>query len=684
MNLPINNPVLIFTLILFIILFVPILLNKLKIPYLIGLIVAGALIGPNGFNLMLRDSSIILFGTVGLLYIMFLAGLEMDMNEFKKSAGRSIVFGALTFIIPMTLGILLGYYVLKFHLYSSILLASLFASHTLIAYPIISKLGITKNKAVNTTLGGTIITDTLALLVLAVIVGMSTGEVNDEFWVKLIISLLIFGSVVLIGFPILGKWFFKKFDDNISQYIFVLGLVFLSAFLSEIAGVEAIIGAFLAGLALNRLISKTSPLMNRIHFVGNALFIPFFLIGVGMLIDYRVFTKGYESIVVAILMTLVATTAKYIASFFTQKIYRFSIDERRVIFGLSNAQAAATLAAVLVGYNVILGYTPEGEPIRLLNDSVLNGSIVMIFVTCIIATMSAQKGGQAIALSESSIDSETIKTDEERILIPISNPETINELVNLSLAIKSKSNTNGLYTLTIINNASADENEEKNARKILMNATSMASAADTIFNELIRYDINVVNGISGVVREYKISDLILGLHHKKGITDTFLGTLTEGILSKANTTTYIYKSVQPLSTINRHLVFVPSFAEKEIGFNNWLEKIVNISINSAAQLVFYGNSNSFELIKKYLQKRSIIAEFKNFSEWNDFLVLTKEIQKDDCLIFILSRKDRISYDSYMSKLPNYLNKYFTDNSFILVYPIQLIDIKEIDSEIPVL
>jgi Kef-type K+ transport system membrane component KefB len=331
-NLPLTNPVLIFTLILFIILFAPIILNKLKIPHLIGLIIAGAIIGPFGLNLMLRDSSIILFGTVGLLYIMFTAGLEIDLNDFKKNSSKSLVFGLYTFIIPMTLGTVTGLYILHFSWQTSLLLASMFASHTLIAYPIISKLGIVKNRAVSIAVGGTLITDTLALLVLAVIVGMVKGEINNEFWIRLSISVLVFGLTIMFGFPIIGRWFFKNYEDRISQYIFVLGMVFLAAFLAEAAGIEAIIGAFLAGLALNRLIPSTSPLMNRIEFVGNALFIPFLLIGVGMLVDYRAFFKDFETIKVALIMTFVATLAKFLASWFTQKTYKLTRDERRVIF----------------------------------------------------------------------------------------------------------------------------------------------------------------------------------------------------------------------------------------------------------------------------------------------------------------------------------------------------------------
>ncbi|CAM4088822.1 cation:proton antiporter [Gillisia limnaea] len=668
--LPLTNPVLKFLLILVIILFAPIILNKIKIPQLLGLIIAGAVVGPNGINLMERDSGIILSGTAGLLYIMFLAGLEIDLADFKKNSKKSLVFGFYTFIIPMILGILSGYYLLEFSLPTSVLLASMFASHTLIAYPLISKMGVAKNKAVNITVGGTMITDTLALLVLAVIVGMTTGEVNAEFWVRLSISILVFGLIVMLLFPIIGRWFFKRFDDSVSQYIFVLAMVFLGAVLAEMAGIEAIIGAFLSGLALNRLIPHTSPLMNRIEFVGNAIFIPFFLIGVGMLIDYRVFFKDVETIKVATVMIVVATTAKFLAAYITQKTYKFSVDERRLIFGLSNAQAAATLAAVLVGYNIITGETETGEPIRLLSESILNGTILMILFTCTIASFVAQKGAKNIALLESTDTTSDDEENQEKILIPISNIETTDELINLGVTIKSKKNKEGLYALSIVDNNTRDGSADKQARKILSKAAITASATDNLLHELLRYDLNIVNGITSVVKEHKITDLILGLYINKGISESFLGNLTEGILTKCNTTTLIYKPAQPLGTIKRHIIIVPENAEKDIGFPFWLIKVWNIARNSGAKLLFYANNDTLKFIKEVQSKHPIECAFEEFSDWDDFLILARGFQKDDNLIIVLSRKDTPSYHSNMTKIPSYLNKYFKETSYILIYPMQ--------------
>jgi Kef-type K+ transport system membrane component KefB len=670
---PLENPILKFLVILLIILFAPILLDRVRIPHLLGLIIAGAIIGPFGFNLITRDSSIILSGTAGLLYIMFLAGLEIDMADFKKNAVKSTTLGLLGFIIPMFLGTVAGFYLLGYSILTSVLMASMFSSHTLITYPIVSKLGIAKNKAVNITVGSTLITNVLALLVLAVVVGMTSGEVNLNFALKLVVSFVIFSSVIMLGFPFIASWFFKRYDDNVSQYVFVLVMVFMGAVLSELAGIEGIIGAFLAGLALNRLIPRTSPLMNRIDFVGNAIFIPFFLLGVGMLIDFRAFFTDIETLIVAFTMSVIATVGKYIPALIIQKSFGFSVDQRRLIFGLSNAQAAATLAAVLVGYNVIIGETADGEPVRLLSESILNGTIIMILVTCTIASFETQKGAQKIARDENANFEDEENEPEERILIPISNPETVDELLHLSAMIKSKRNKRGLFALNIINNSNNDPEPEaiKKARKILEDAAITAASIDIHLTELLRYDLNIVNGITSIIKEHRITDLVLGLHVSKGISESFLGNLTEGILAKSNKTTLVYKPAQPISTIQRHFIVMPENAEKELGFPFWILKVWNISRNTGDKLLFHGTESTLNILKELQSKQPIDANFYVFNDWDDILILTKDIKIDDNLIIIMSRRHKTSYHPKMSNVPNYLNNYFQNNSFILIYPMQI-------------
>ena len=684
-SLPLKNPVLQFSLILFIILFAPVLFNRLKIPSLISLIIAGAVIGPHGLNLMLRDSSIILFGTVGVLYIMFLAGLEIDVEDFRKNSRNSILFGLYTFFISIFLGIAVGKYILAFSWPSSILIGSIFASHTLIVYPIVSKLGISKDKAVNIAIGGTIITDILALLVLAVVVEMSLGELATGFWVRICIGITIFSLIVLLLFPVIARWFFKRFDDSVQQYLFVLAMVFFGAFLAEAAGVEPIIGAFLGGLALNRLIPHTSPLMNRIKFVGNAIFIPFFLIGVGMLIDIRAFFKDYETLKVAAVITLAATVAKYLSAWITQKLFGFTLDQRRLIFGLISAHAALALATVLIGYNIITGHSPNGIPVRLLDESVLNGTVLFILITCTLATIVGQKGAQNIALADTleEVAETGVSGTEERILIPMKELSTVDELVNLSVTVRSGKATNGIYALHVADNSIADDVVEKYAGKLLEKAAHAASSTDYELKRLIRYDSDVVNGIAGVIREQKITDLILGLHHEGSLTDSLIGSLSENILGRCNITTFIYKSVQPLATIKRTILVVPAGAENEIGFVLWIQKVTNIIRNTGSKLFVYATKQTLVYLKDAYSKSLSHAEYKVIKDWDDFLMVSREIKIDDNLIVVMSRKNHLSYHGKMAKMPTYLNKYFQKNSFILIYPVQTCIVEDTCEDTPV-
>ncbi len=666
-SLPLTDPVFKFLVILLIILFVPIISDRLRIPHLLGMILAGVLIGPYGINLMTRDSSIILSGTAGLLYIMFLSGLEIDMNDFRKNAGKSSLLGLYGFIIPMVLGTFASLWLLGFPVTTSVLLASMFASHTLITYPIISKFGIARNRAVNISVGSTLITNVLALTVLAIIVALTHGNLNSSFWVRLSISYLLFAAVIIFLFPVVSRWFFKRYSDNISQYIFVLTMVFLGAVLSSLAGIEPIIGAFLAGLALNRLIPRTSPLMNRIDFVGNAIFIPFFLIGVGMLIDYRAFVNP-ETIRVALVMTLTAIIGKFIPSWFIQKHFRYTADERRIIFGLTNSQAAATLAAVMVGYNIIISYGADGEPVRLLSDSILNGTIVMILVTCTVASFVTQRGAQRIALVD--LSTEEAAAETERILLPLSNPDNIDELISLSTILKAKSNTDGLLTLNILSSSRADPEDERSARKLLEQAAIAASGADVRVKSIVRYDSNLVAGITNVIKENRITDLLLGLHVRKNMIDSFLGRLTTGLLARSNCTTYIYRPVQPVSTLRRHFIIIPERAEDEPGFSFWLSKIWNIALNTGARIIFYSTGRTERLLRQIAESHPINAEFRQLNEWHEFTALSDEIKRDDNLVIVLSRKNFISYLPAMEKIPEYLDSYFARTNLLLIYPSQ--------------
>lgn len=667
LSLPLEDPVLKFLVVLIIILSAPLLLNKIKVPHLLGLIIAGAIIGPNGFNVLSRDSSIVVTGTTGLLYIMFLAGLEIDMGDFKKNKWKSLTFGLYTFIVPFVLGFVGSYYLLGFSFLTSVLFASLFSSHTLIAYPLVSKLGVAKNLAVNITVGGTMITDVLALLVLAVVVGMSQGEVGSEFWIKLSASVLAFGLVVLLVFPIIGRWFFKKVDDKISQYIFVLVMIYLAALLAELAGVEAIIGAFLAGLALNRLIPHTSSLMNRVEFVGNAIFIPFFLISVGMLIDFKVFFKSWETIQVASVMLVASILGKYVAAVLTQKTFRLTKQEGKLIFGLSSASAAATLAAVMVGYNIILSESESGEPVRLLNEHVLNGSILLILISCTISSFISMASAEKIAEAENEDTLTGNNHEQENILLTLNYEGMVDKTVNLGLLVKNHSNTENMFGLNVINE---DKNESsiKNAEKILSYAVNTASAADVKLKPLTRYDNDVVNGINNVVKEQKITDLIIGLEDEKGFSASFADNLYNGYLQNDDINIFVYHAAQPLSTVKRYLVMIPENAHLESGFFHSLARVWNIGKNSGAVISFYAPENIITILKKIIKKVNIEADFIVTEAWADAEKKAEKIKDNEGLILILAKRGMTSYFPKMRYIPDFLNTKLQNKNYMLIYP----------------
>lgn len=672
LSLPLEDPLLKFLIELIIILCIPLLLNKIKVPHLLGLIIAGAVIGPNGFNVLARDSSIVVTGTTGLLYIMFLAGLEIDMGDFKKNKWKSITFSIYTFIVPFVLGFIGGYYILHFSILTSVLFASLFSSHTLIVYPMISKLGIAKKLAVNITVGGTMITDVLSLVVLAVVVGMSQGEVGTAFWIKLSFSMLVFALIVLLVFPIIARWFFKNVEDKISQYIFVIVMIYLAALLAELAGIEAIIGAFFAGLALNRLIPHTSSLMNRVEFVGNAIFIPFFLISVGMLIDFNAFIQSWETLGVASIMLIASIGGKYAAAILTKKTFRLTNDEGTLIFGMSAASAAATLASVMVGYNIILSETEAGEPIRLLNEHVLNGSILLILVSCTISSFVSMASAQRISDSDKEETVAGTSHEKENILMALNHEETVEKIVNLGLLIKTKTNKDGIFALNIINEEKS-ESSSKNAEKLLGSAVNMAAGADVKVNPITRHDNDVVSGINNVVKEKNITDLIIGLEEEKGFSPSFIYNLYNGYLRNKEINVIIYHAVQPIATIKKYTVVIPFNAEREAGFFHSLLRIWNIGKNSGAKMNFYANNKTIEVLKRIIKKANIEAVFNNVTSWKELQEVSYNLETDEGLILLMPDRNMHSYFFQMQNIPELLNKNMKNHNYMLIYPFTKID-----------
>lgn len=666
-ELPITDPTWIFFLVLVIILFAPILLSRLRIPHIIGMILAGVMIGEHGFNVLVRDSSFELFGKVGLYYIMFLAGLEMNMEDFKSIRTKAIVLGLLAFVIPITLGFFSNVFILKYGFITSVLLASMYASHTLISYPIVIRYGISRQRSVSIAVGGTAVTDTLTLLVLAVISGLFKEESSDMFWMWLVAKVICLSVLIIFLFPRIGRWFFRKYDDNVVQFIFVLAMVFLGAGLMELVGMEGILGAFLAGLVLNRLIPHVSPLMHHLEFVGNALFIPYFLIGVGMMIDVRILFGHGTALKVALVMTVMAMISKWIACWATQKIYRMATLERELMFGLSNAQAAATLAAVLVGYNIIL---PNGD--RLLNEDVLNGTVVLILFTCIISSFVTERAARKMAVQEDFESVGNKPREEENFLIPVANPETLEYLMGMALVMKDPKRKDGFTALNVINDNATSEARQVQGKRLLEHVAMLATAADMTVNTLTRYDLNIASGIIHTLKEYNATEVIIGLHRKATIVDSFLGGITESLLKGMHRQLLIVKCLMPVNTMRRIIVAVPPKAEFEVGFFKWIERVCRIGSQLGCRVHFYAHPDTLVYLKGYIGKmhKGVRSEFSELASWDDLLLLTDQVNYDHLLIIISARRGFISYDPAFERLPQQISKYFSNNSLIVLYPDQ--------------
>ena len=660
--LPVTDPTWIFFLVLCIILFAPMLMGKLKVPHIVGMILAGVAVGPFGFNILDRDSSFELFGKVGLYYIMFLASMEMDLQHLKRIRWQALTLGLAAFIIPLAMGVATNVYLLHYGLATSVLLASMYASHTLIAYPIVIRYGVARQRSVSIAVGGTIVTDTLTLLVLAIISGMFHEEVQGWFGIVLLLKVVVLSALIVFSFPRIARRFFRRYNDPVLQFIFVLAMVFLSAALMEIIGMEGILGAFLAGIVLNRLIPYSAPLMHHLEFVGNALFIPYFLIGVGMIIDLRVLFGSADALKVAAVMITVAMGGKWIAAWLTQKSFAMSVLERDLMYGLSNAQAAATLAAVLVGYNIIL---PSGE--RLLNEDVLNGTILLILVTCVVSSLITEKAARKLAVSDENIN-EGRQPDEDSVLIALAYPDTVDGLVNTALLMRNDKTDVPLSAINVV--LDNDDKAREHGNKMLESATAIAAAANVQMQTRIRLATNLSNGIIHCMKENDYSELLVGLHAQSSPTESFFGPVLISLLNRLNRQISMVRCTVPVNTLRRIHVAVPAKAQFEAGFYHWVERVARLAVGVGCRITYYIHPDTQRILQRYLTVHfpSIRAEYVTTDGGNELKRLSKEVREDHMLVIVLARRGSISFRPSFEHIPRQINKYYRETGLMLIFP----------------
>jgi Kef-type K+ transport system membrane component KefB/mannitol/fructose-specific phosphotransferase system IIA component (Ntr-type) len=656
-TLPFTDPVLIVALATLIFLAVPILAERVRVPGVIGLIVAGAAVGPHGFGLLARDQTIVLLGTVGLLYLMLMVGLELDLHQFNRYRNRSIVFGLLSFLIPAALGLGLGL-ALGYSAASALLLASAFSSHTLLAYPIASRMGIVRNEAVTTALGGTILTEILALLLLAVVANSAGGAApTPGFWLRLAVSFGVYVGVVMWGLPRLGRWFFRQAGEGGAEFIFVLASLFTVSYLSHAAGVEPIVGALLAGLALNRLVPAHGPLMNRIHFVGNTIFIPFFLLSVGMLVNVRALDSG-RAWTISIVLTAGVVGAKWLASKVTEKAFGYDADEGWVVFGLTVPHAAGTLAIVLVGYEL-----------GLLDQTEVNGVVLMILVTCLAGPWAVERFGRRVAAREEQRPYDA-DAAPRRILIPLANPATAEALMDLAFVVRGRDSDEPLLPLTVApEEGQATEAWVAEAERMLGHAVHHAAAAEVPVHPLTRVDAHVAAGIVRGIAETRSTEVIIGWDGRRTGARVIFGTVLDQLLERTRQTVLVAKLSHPLSVTRRLVVLFPPGIDRHPGFPHALSTVNRIASGIGAGMAGVVVGTEAERVQAVhaAARPQVAAEWLAVEDWGALAAWLREsLRREDLVVLMAARRGTVAWHPRLARLPGELAG-LAPESFLAVY-----------------
>lgn len=659
MSLTIDNPVLFFVALASIALFVPMLFERIRVPGLVGLILTAVILGPNGLMLIERNVLIEYLGQAGLLFIVFVAGLEIDLVRFVKYRNHSMVFGSISYLIPQILGALMAVFVLGFSLPSAILLGSMFGSHTLLAYPIASRLGIVKSTPVTTSVGGTIITDTAALMVLAIIANSVTDEGGWLFWAKFALLLGVFMLLVFRVLPRLARWFYRTVpDEGARDFLFTILMVFFFAWLAEFAGLQPIIGAFLCGIGLNRLIPERSPLMSRVQFVGKTLLVPVFLISVGMLIDPLAVIADRETMLVVFMMSVTVIITKWMGAFAAGKMLRYSINECWILFGMSVNQAAATLAAVIVGYNI-----------GLFNTSVLNGAVIMILISCLIGPWATQRWGKKLAeeMDHSTMD---FKDRPQRILIPLANPQTVEPLMDLALLLREPNSRHPIFPLAVVTDDSDVDSKVAEAEKLLSLATMRGNSAEVPIYPVTRVDVNIADGIRRTLMEQQITTVLIGWNARASFSNKMFGNVLDQLLAQSRQSVVVARITRSLNTIGRVILAIPRSADHEPSFVESIHIVKTLCQQLSTPLEIIGPTVDLAHLQK--AARTTPPEVKlNFQKIPSLrnlpLTLEKILHPDDLVILLSARSHHLSWNSALETLPRKIATDNPDQPFIILY-----------------
>jgi len=572
-----NKPVGFFLLVMTIILVTPLLSERVKLPGIIGIIIGGMLIGPHGFGLMEAGDRIEFLSTIGLVYLMFSAGLEVDINQFLRVRGRAVVFGMITFIFPQLMGMGLGY-ILRLDFLGMILLGSAFASHTLIAFPILTKLGVTRNEAIAVTTGATVLTDIGAFVVLAVVLGAKSGGISAGYFVQLIISLTIFALAIVFGLPRLGKFVFKRISGRAVEFQFVIVTLFISAFVAELIGVHEVVGAFLAGLAINATLPRHSPVTGHVLFIGESFFIPVFILYSGLITDPLTFLKSPQTIIVAIGVTIVAYVSKFIAAWITARIYKYTKSEFWTVYGLSHAQAAVTIPTLVIGLET-----------GLFDSTLFNAAILMILLTSITSPLLVQRFAP---------DLKTAEADEDvlplfgRILVPVADLKQSAGLVSLA-SLLAHSSKGRVLAVSVASDTGLDRDSNFSLHKELLGRVpELLNDPDTEIELIPRLASSHAQGILQTAHEQNASLILMGWRGKRTLRESVLGSVLDEVIWGSDTPVMIGKLSLPLNGMKR-IVFIippktvpPIILRRMLETNLTLAKALNVPLEIIADKAY--------------------------------------------------------------------------------------------------
>lgn len=666
---PITDPTLIFFVVLLIVLFAPIIMGKLRIPHIIGMVLAGIVVGKYGLNILERDSSFELFGRVGLYYIMFLAALEMDMEGMKKNKSRLLIYGLLTCFVPFTLTYLMSIHLLHYSTKSSLLLSCIMASNTLIAYPIVSRYGLQQKPSVTLSVGSSMLSLLIALVILAGLVASFGEHDGILFWIFFAAKFAAYCGFMIFLIPRLTRWFLRRYSDAVMQFIFVMAMLFMSAALSQIVGIEGVFGAFFAGLILNRYIPHISPLMNRLEFIGNALFIPYFLIGVGMLINVNLLFQGGHILWVIFCIVFFGTLGKAIAAYAACLGFRLPLSSGHMMFGLTSAHAAGSIAMVMVGMNILIGPNTY-----LVNDDMLNGVVIMILFTCIISSLLTDWSSQKIVLRDKELPEaeDEKKGNDEKILIPVRYPEHADNLMDLALLVRNQKLNRGLVCLNVVYDDKDMRYNQEQGRQLLDHCSQLAAATDVMTQTQVRIAANIANGIKHAFNEFQCSEIIIGMHMHPERSPKFWGEFHQSLFNGLSRQIIMARVIQPLNTIRRIQVAVPSRAEFEPGFYRWLERLSRMAGNLDCRIQFHGRTETLALINEYIQNRhhEVRADYALMNHWNEMPQLAAQISNDHMLVVITARKGTVSYKTALERLPEEITRFFSGTNLMIIFPDQ--------------